>query len=528
MGSGPAAAGAVQALLDDAWNVTVLDVGNRLEEITQQKIDAIAKIPVEQWDAQDIEKITTRDKTALEAVNSKRIFGSNYPFDDRNNLLDIHWQGPKTFNHSLAFGGLSNIWGAAMLPYSDADITEWPITSNNLAPHYRAIMKHVPCTGDHEDDIETILPKYSEQANSLRLSRQGTDLLSDLQKNRSKLLKRGIISGKARLAIQAANKPDHDHCQYCGLCLSGCPYGLIYSTAHSFAEWIKSGEVTYLAEHLVEKVEQKPEGAIVHGTNLTTKEPFHFQADHIFIASGLLPTAKIVLQSRPDLLKPIHLLDSQYFIFPFLRFKSSGNVELERMHTSSQIFMEVSDPNISPNLVHLQFYGYSQLLQQEVCRTFLRFPLRWKPFRHWFFSRLMIVQGFIHSNESGHVKLSAKHKSDGSIQLLLKPVRAMDSLRIIFALGIKLLVNMRNLGGLLLLPGLKIPRAGASYHSGGSFPMKANPQSGETDSLGRLNGWKNIHIVDSSIFPSIPATSITMTSMANAHRIASMVAKDIH
>jgi choline dehydrogenase-like flavoprotein len=41
--------------------------------------------------------------------------------------------------------------------------------------------------------------------------------------------------------------------------------------------------------------------------------------------------------------------------------------------------------------------------------------------------------------------------------------------------------------------------------------------------LGRLAAWDNIHLVDASVFPSVPATTFTLTVMANAHRIASRV-----
>ena len=41
----------------------------------------------------------------------------------------------------------------------------------------------------------------------------------------------------------------------------------------------------------------------------------------------------------------------------------------------------------------------------------------------------------------------------------------------------------------------------------------------ETDILGRLYGHKRIHIVDGSIMPSIPATTIALLQMANADRI---------
>jgi choline dehydrogenase-like flavoprotein len=60
---------------------------------------------------------------------------------------------------------------------------------------------------------------------------------------------------------------------------------------------------------------------------------------------------------------------------------------------------------------------------------------------------------------------------------------------------------------------------GRGYHSGGSFPMREVPGVGETDFLGRPYGRTRTHIVDSSVFPTIPAATITLSVMANAWRI---------
>lgn len=525
IGSGSAAAGTVHALLSQGWQITVLDIGNRLEPDIDQVVNRMAKLPVEKWDPADLAVVTKRSSPGVEANQSKRVFGSDYPFNDRDNLLNIHWNDGICFNHSLAYGGLSNIWGSSMLPYRDEDMTAWPINSSEMAPHYQAIMELVPCTGESGDDIDTILPRYSQQSNSIRLSQQGEGMLQHLLTNRTNLLRSGIRAGKARLAIKAVDSGGQNSCQYCGLCLSGCPYGLIYSSAHSFSTWIRNAAITYHPKHKVDRVEQTPDGALVHGQDLTQQEAFRMHADRVFIAAGVLPTAQIVLNSRPELDTPLRLIDSQYFIYPILRLKPAGDVGSERMHTSCQIFMEVDDPKISQHLVHLQIYGYSSFLHQEILRTFIRFPLRSKRLQKWFFSRLMIIQGFIHSDESGHIELSATRNKDGGVGLLARPIRSLASLRVVLMLGLKLLRHTRSLGVLVLIPGLKIPRPGVGYHSGGTFPMKSEPGHGETDTIGRLNGWKSIHIVDSSVFPSVPATTITMSAMANAHRIATLASQ---
>lgn len=525
VGTGPAAAGAVQALLSGGWKVTVLDVGNRLEASTARVVDRMSKLPVEQWDNNDLERVTARGHSHTESVHAKRSYGSDFAFDDGNNAVGIEWSGTGCFHYSLAFGGLSNVWGSAMLPYRAQDIADWPIELADLEPHYRSIMELVPCTESRGDDIDEILPGYSTQSNGIRLSSQGQALLADLQSHRAPLQDAGIRTGKSRLAIRAQDPSGQQTCQYCTLCLSGCPYGLIYSSAHSFRRWIDEGKIEYVPGHLVERVEQKDSLAIVHGTRIPDNQRFRFETQKLFLATGVLPTAKIVSNSRADLPARIRLIDSQYFICPLLRFKAAENVANERMHTSSQLFMEVDDSSLSRNLIHMQIYGYSTFLHEEVMRTFLRFPLRWPWLRTWFFNRLMVIQGFLHSNDSGHIELTRSGESAANPRLCAHPVRAWDSVRIVLSLALKLLGHARHLGALVLLPGIRIPRPGSGYHSGGTFPMRAKPEPGETDTLGRLPGWPSIHLVDSSVFPSIAATTIVMTSMANAHRIATLATR---
>ena len=62
-------------------------------------------------------------------------------------------------------------------------------------------------------------------------------------------------------------------------------------------------------------------------------------------------------------------------------------------------------------------------------------------------------------------------------------------------------------------------RPGRGFHFGGTLPMSSNPKDFESDLFGRPMGLKRVHVVDSSVLPSIPATTITFSTMANAHRI---------
>jgi choline dehydrogenase-like flavoprotein len=73
-----------------------------------------------------------------------------------------------------------------------------------------------------------------------------------------------------------------------------------------------------------------------------------------------------------------------------------------------------------------------------------------------------------------------------------------------------------------LLPLLQMGKPGEGAHVGGTFPMRHTPGELETDILGRLMGMRRTHIVDASVFPSVPSTTITLSVMANAHRIGSL------
>jgi len=74
---------------------------------------------------------------------------------------------------------------------------------------------------------------------------------------------------------------------------------------------------------------------------------------------------------------------------------------------------------------------------------------------------------------------------------------------------------------------IQMGKPGRGFHSGGSFPMSRQPKTGETDILGRPRGLQRVHAIDSTVLPSIPATAITYTVMANAYRIGSLAAMEI-
>ena len=73
-----------------------------------------------------------------------------------------------------------------------------------------------------------------------------------------------------------------------------------------------------------------------------------------------------------------------------------------------------------------------------------------------------------------------------------------------------------------VLPMMRLAAGGKSYHVGGSFPHASSAGAGRltSDRLGRVAPWQRVHLIDASVFPTVPAMTFTLTIMANAHRIA--------
>jgi hypothetical protein len=241
-------------------------------------------------------------------------------------------------------------------------------------------------------------------------------------------------------------------------------------------------------------------------------------ACRIFFGSGALSTAKIILDSLGIKNKSLSLLDSQYFLLPFL---GPSYRDSEEIQTLAQAFVEIKNDDISANNIHSQIYTFNDFYAKEI-KSSLGIFSKFIPFHYLsdeISKRFYLAQSYLHSDQSPGAKLKlVKTGSHSALEIspnppsdLMKLVikKVWDHLRIVGAYG-----------GIYAIPFLgKIAKIGEGYHSGGTFPMSLEPKGFESDIFGRPLSLKRVHIVDSSVLPSIPSGTITLTVMANAYRI---------
>jgi choline dehydrogenase-like flavoprotein len=509
VGSGPAGVACASALLKRGRQVHLVDGGVRLEADREAAVRELGLLPPKSWTDEHLQFL----QGPLDVGQSEKLrFGSDYAYREAEEHLGIVNNGAG-IRPSLAFGGLSTVWGAAMLPYLAGDLVNWPVTVEELAPHYAAVVEMTGLCAA-QDDLTQLFPLFSIP-DSLEPSRQALAMWRVLSEHRERLRKAGIFYGRARLAVKSRSAAEG--CRYCGMCMYGCPYQLIYSSEQTIKRLIDRENFAYQPDFIVTSVEEVARSVHVRGYHRVTRKRSVIKADRVFLAAGAVSTTRIVLRSASAYNRQFRMKDSQYFLIPVALRERLRDIRHDRLHTLAQIFLEIFDDRISKHCIHLQVYTFSDLIHQLIRKSLGRFSKFADLVRHSLDDRLMLIQGYLHSSHSGEIEVSLVREQNVE-HLHLEAVINEETRRVVHKILAKLLRNCYFLG-VFPAPIVHITAPGRGYHAGGTFPMMSKPDQFETDTLGRLPGWNRVHIVDATIFPSIAATTITFTVMANAHRI---------
>lgn len=519
IGSGPAGVSSAFALVERGHEVTMLDAGVELEDERAQLLRVLENQDPADWDEAAIARLKENMQSRTSGVPLKYIYGSDFPYHDTDTFIPTDIKRAVALP-TLAKGGLSNVWGAAVLPYIQEDMAGWPITADELAPHYRSVLSFMGLAAE-QDDLAQRFPLYSDSFHALPHSRQIENLLDDLRGNREQLQARGFLFGYSRLAVLARNRHARA-CVTCGLCTYGCPYGLIYNSASTLDELRAYPNFKYVGDVVVQRLSEAGDHVSIEAVSRSRSEALTFRARRVYVAAGAISTSKLLLDSMRAYGHALTLKDSQMFLLPMASYRAVHGVTAERAHTLPQAFIEIFDPHVSDNSVHLQVYTYNELHRRAIQGLFGPFHQLFDFATKAMLERLLLVFGFLHSDVSHTISMTLQAPVGGERSRLLLEGRDNPSTKpTLKRLVAKLFRDRSLLRSFPLLPMLKPGAAGRGYHSGGSFPMKERPGDFETDVLGRPAGFRRVHVVDSTIFPSIPASTITLTIMANAHRIAS-------
>jgi hypothetical protein len=509
IGTGPAAFAAAMALKENGQPFEVLDADGDLEPFRLEKIAKLRAMPPEDWAPEDVSTLFPSPKASSKGVEKRFAFGSDFVYRTPKSL-SITTENCKV-DISHGFGGFGNVWGAATLPFALSDLRDWPVEPQSLRRSYQNISRYVPVSGAR-DDLQELFPIESDSPGTLREGAQISRLHAFLESRKRSLNSRGLVFGRARVAVES--RAAETQCRYCGRCLDGCVYGSIFNPREYWPRFFPEGVAIHRGFYAFQFHEDQ-DHVRVTALDLKASVRRDFMAKRVWIASGAVATTRLVARSLGILQRPISLKDSQYFFFPVLTLRRAPDEAIR--FTLAELFLELLPSEVSPYFTHFQIYGLNTIFKEAIHGLFGAFP-GGSYISKELGRRFLLFQGFLHSAHSGSLSMTLTAASESGDQVHLRGVTNPQSSFVAHAALRKLRQQLLPFG---IVPpfSMTVVPIGRSFHMGSSFPMGKTDSAFYSDLQGRPMGLKRVHLMDASTFPSIPATTITYTIMANSDRI---------
>jgi ferredoxin len=510
LGTGPASLAAAYAFRRHGVPFEVLDVAFDLEPERENMVQILAATDPRHWLPSHVDSLFPPPITSARGGVEKRLcFGSDFPYQSTNCISYTSTDCKVDVSHSL--GGFGNVWGAAILPFPDHDMRDWPISSADLADSYKNLSEFVPMSAE-VDGLNRTFPLPVKDPTALDRSEQTSALLTYLGKHRSTLQNDGVEFGRARVAVDSSGGPNT--CRYCGYCLDGCAYGALFNPRLFWKNLEAEGLKIHKGFYALEFQEQS-DGVVLSAIDVKDGSVRQIRAGRVFAGMGAIPTTRFIARSIKLLNTPIQLHDSQYFFFPLLSYRKAKDVAVR--FTLAELFAEILNPKISDYYVHFQIYGLSKMFR-ETLRSTLPSGLRDSFLLDSLASRFYLFQGFLNSADSGHLEMTITSSQPARDEVHIRGVANPAAVRV--AKKAQALLR-REVAGFGVIPPLYLTMVppGRSFHAGGSFPMGGKDHPFTSDLIGRPAGLNRVHILDASMLPTGPASTITYTAMANSDRV---------
>lgn len=496
VGSGPAGLGVVTAVLEAAprAEITLFEIGRPLARPAFEGEPGAARIAAHYeriyrgiWRGQ--RRAFPPPKTHFGETLPK------FPVDGR----------PKIFR-SDTLGGLSNFWGGTSLPFTDRELAGWPVRRADLDPHYRRVAEVIGISGRPDGlnryfgaDFSNRPPIYLPPAfERMQAAWQEAPPGAEFE----------IVAGVNRCAVETR---DHrpNACVRCGECLTGCFRDAIFSTRQAFAHMIEASQ-TRLVSGEVRAFDPRTRTLEVKaGGTLERFGPY----DRVYLAAGCPGTTAIALRSL-GLDRTLEMSDNAVYVFPILRLGGAGGDAGRDGRPPG------SDPHLSLSNLLVGLVPRGGDLPYAQVQVYPNFDYMWRynlPPPLW-----PLVRGWVRGSRSR--LFWARLYVHGRLSQAYEVAMEGDELRFSYARGADTAAARRMMRALrpalsrggFWVPPLQPVHQNANSHYGATLPWGGDrvpvAESGEIA--------PGVYVCDSSVFPDLPAVSLTFTLMACAHRTA--------
>jgi len=419
---------------------------------------------------------------------------------------------------SFARGGLANAWGASLYRCTDDELLNIPLRVSDLTPYYDKLTREIGISGD-DDDLTLFYGSTKDLLPPLNLSKKCELLYARYKKRKRRLNKKGVYIGRPRLCVLSQDYYGRARYEYNSLesWFPHLPY--VYTPTHTLRRLINENKVIYHNSVLVKFWRREDNHLVVHAEDINDGSMITFKCKKLVLAAGTINSAKIVLNSKRDFKTRLPLFDNGLAQIPLIFPSFIGSK------------FETETPGFENLDIIFDFQELSLRLKGSILE--LNFPSRSVFFEILPFSardNLLVIKYFLPAvlvvllyfpssiKNSGYLML----KDNGVLEVFSHPYK-FD--RGIIGKVIKIFLGL----GILTHPLLvKSAQPGYTIHYAGPLPMVENPEHEyQCNRFGELYHEPDVHVVDGSLFPYLPAKNFSFTLMANAMRIAENISRMI-
>jgi hypothetical protein len=418
---------------------------------------------------------------------------------------------------SLAYGGLGNGWGLGCCVFSDAEMDAAGLDKNKMHDAYQLVADRIGISCENDDAAKYTIGALKNYSPSILPDKTGALLLRKYEKQKKKLNSNGFFLGRPALALLTTDRDDRKKYAYRDLDFYSDEEKSAYRPWITTDKLKKENGFEYKSGFLVKEFSENNGLVTVLTQNTNTNEEKIFKCKKLILASSVLSTVRIVLNSykKYDITLPV--LSNHYCYVPCIQPSLLGGVDDEMKVGFAQLSLFHDADNTNSDVAMASVYSYRSLMMMRLIQ---QLPLSYtdaQVFLRYMMPALTIMGIHFPEAASADKKLWLTKKNDKSelyidyqfseLEISKNKIREKQfksAMRKLSCYSIKT-IN---------------PGAGSSIHYAGTLPFSNEKKIFSLSTDGRLNGLANIFVADGSGFRYLPAKGLTLSLMANAHLVA--------
>lgn len=530
VGSGPSAAMAAQTLIEGGFTVAMIDVGEK-DNVYAKSTPDLAFEYLRKTDENQHHYFLGKTFESI-PWNEVRVGAQLSParkamIRKADKFLPLRSSNFSPME-SLGYGGLGAGWGLGAYVYSKSELEKAGFNTDEMDSAYQVVADRIGISCGNDDVSPFLVGNLQNLQPPLEMDASVKKMDVNYLRQRNSFRSKNIYFGHPSMALltkdYGSKYPQRQGkaCTYNDMDFYSDEQKSAYRAQFTVDELSKNSNFTYINQHLVLLFKEVEDLVVLTSLNTETLEIQTFYCSKLILTAGAIGSARIVLRSFPEL-KELPILCNPYTYMPCIQPSMLGKSLGNKKHSMAQAMLIYDKNGTNDNLSSVAIYTYRSLLLYKLIKEA---PLNFADGRGLFqyLQTSFIIAGIHHPDSYSENKKIALIKDDKSI--------TNDILTIDFQLNetekseIKgnekcIKAALRKMG---VFPIKRLdPGFGGSIHYAGTIPFSNEERLGTTGEDGRLHHTKSVYVADASSFKYLPAKGITLSLMANAHRVAKKI-----